>query len=171
MWQEINMEQHLGHSQSKISPNRLKSFPLVLTPYLDVTSYLHPPMYSHQCPFTIPSPHHKSLPIKHDESCCTNPPACLNLEGQSLFTCISNTCHFKAASHIWGWAKREWAPLALSRGPWALPGPLPCPAPGASLSTRRSGEALSQTSSHWNDRKTRLNSVGWKGAQRMKIQR
>lgn len=97
-WQEINMEQHLWHFRSKISPNRLMSFPVVLTPYLDVISYLHPPMYSHHCPFTIPSLDRESFPIKHDESCGTNPPACLNLEGQSFFTCTSNTCHFKVAS-------------------------------------------------------------------------
>lgn len=115
------MEQHLRHFQSKISPNRLMSFPLVLTPYLDVISYLHPPMYSHQCPFHIHSPDHESLPIKHNESCCTNPPACLNLEAQSLFTCISNTCCFKAASH-----QGQLVPhLRLSQEGVSTPAPLP----------------------------------------------
>lgn len=130
MWQEINMEWHSRHFRSKISPNRLKGFPVVLTPYLDVISYLHPTTYSHHRPFTIPSPNHESFP--------TDPPVGLNLEGQSLFT-----CWFKAASqpgHIEGWAKGEWAPLPLSWGP-------PWP-PRASPSTCRSGEALNQTCSH-----------------------
>lgn len=89
------------HYQSKIPSIRHTSFPLVLTPHLDVIPYLypHPPVCSHQCPFTIHSPDHESLPIKHKENCCTNPPAGLNLEGQSRFTCISNTGRFKAASH------------------------------------------------------------------------
>lgn len=175
MWQEINMEQH---TRIKISPNRLMSFPLVLTPYLDVISHLHLPTYPRQCPFTTHSPDHESVPSKQDGSCCTSPPSCLNLEGQSLSCAPPINAVLKqppsqgSLCYIWGRAKREWAPLLLSRASLSIPRPLSLSS-SLGITEHLEGRewALSQTCSHWHHSKTHLNSMGWKWAQRMKIQR
>lgn len=82
------MEQHLRHFMTKISANILRSFPVEVTPYLDLISYLHPRMDSHHCPFTITPLTMKarsSLAIKHHKCCFTNPPTCSNLVSVTFY--------------------------------------------------------------------------------------
>lgn len=153
---------------TKISANILRSFPVEVTPYLDLISYLYPRLDSHHCPFTImllTTKARSSLAIKHHKCCCTNPPTCSNLVSVTFYEHLKYELFGGSLSSRTACVppeaepRRNEQPCPSPGIPKRSPGPLLSLAPGASPSTHRSGDAPGQTCSHWNHSETQPNSV------------